>query len=168
MAAGRQRSAASPRPGRRRAALQGLAVHLLAAGRGRAPDGGRHRRRVPRQARGLRPTQASARRRPWSACARRLTSTANIPQARSNPRRGSDRVPSASSAGAGGREAHEPLPRRLSDPVRPAVLDRHVRLPRPTQRDSDAHVDRADAQCRQPLRHRLRRLHARSCRPTPR
>ena len=44
-----------------------------------------------------------------------------------------------------------------------AVRDRLVRVPRPPERDQHADVDRADAQRRQPLDHRVRRVH-RSCR----
>ena len=53
----------------------------------------------------------------------------------------------------------ERLARRLPDPVGDPLRDRHVRVPRPAQRDQHADVDRADAQRGQPLDRRVRRVH---------
>ena len=57
------------------------------------------------------------------------------------------------------RRSDERLARLLPGPLGPALRHRHLRLPGPPQRHQHAHVDRADAQRREPDDRRLRRLH---------
>ena len=71
--------------------------------------------------------------------------------------------PSASRAGR-----RERQPRHVPDPVRDPLRDRLVRVPRAAQRDQHAHVDRADAQRRQPRDRGVRRCSGRGPTRPPR